>query len=129
MVNDPISDMLTQIKNGYMARKADVQLPWTKLTQAVADVLARQKYLTNVEMVTNGRKYLKLTLKYHEKQPAMTDVKRVSKPSLRIYVNKNNIPKVLGGIGMALISTPSGLMTDSQARKKGLGGEVICEIW
>lgn len=129
MVSDPISDMLTRIKNGYMARRADVELPWTKLNFAVAEVLTRQKYLKSCEVVTNGRKNLKLTLRYNDKQPAMTDVRRISKPSLRIYVNKNNIPRVLGGIGMALISTPSGLMTDAQARKKGLGGEVLCEVW
>lgn len=112
-----------------MARRADVEIPWTKLVQAVAEVLTRQKYLKSCDVVESGRKNLKLSLRYNEKQPAMTDLRRVSKPSLRIYVSKNNIPKVLGGIGMTLISTPSGLMTDAQARKKGLGGEVICEIW
>lgn len=129
MVVDPVSDFLTRIKNGYMARRATVDVPWSKLKQAVAEVLVKQGYIQNFEVVTNGSKNMKITLKYVQKQPAVTDIVRVSKPSLRIYVTKNNLPKVLGGLGMAIISTPSGLMTDAQARKKGVGGEVLCKIW
>jgi small subunit ribosomal protein S8 len=129
MVSDSISDMLTRIKNGYMARKSEVDVPWTKLLEAIANILVKQKFIQSCETITDGRKLLKLTLKYNQKEPAITDIRRVSKPSLRIYVSKNRLPKVLGGLGMALISTPAGLMTDYEARKKGLGGEVICEIW
>lgn len=112
-----------------MARKSEVDVPWTKLLEAIANILVKQKFIQSCETITDGRKLLKLTLKYNQKEPAITDIRRVSKPSLRIYVSKNRLPKVLGGLGMALISTPAGLMTDYEARKKGLGGEVICEIW
>lgn len=126
MVNDPLSDLLTRIKNGYMAGKADVIVPWSKLKQTVADVLVREGYLGQAK-VENG--ILNLKLKYDQKTPALTEVKRVSRPSLRVYVRKSELPRVLGGLGTAVVSTPAGIMTAKEARKKGLGGEVICEIW
>lgn len=126
MVNDPLSDLLTRIKNGYMAGKADVIVPWSRLKQTVADVLVREGYLGQAK-VENG--ILNLKLKYDQKTPALTEVKRVSRPSLRVYVRKSELPRVLGGLGTAVVSTPAGIMTAKEARKKGLGGEVICEIW
>ncbi len=126
MVNDPISDLLTRIKNGYMAGKSEVVAPASKLKEKIAQVLVKEGYLSDMEIT--GQE-LKLKLKYDQKTPALTEVKRVSKPSLRIYVKKGELPKVLGGLGMAVMSTPSGVMTAKEARKKGLGGEVICEIW
>lgn len=126
MVNDPLSDLLTRIKNGYMAGKADVIVPWSKLRQTVADVLVREGYLGQAK-VENG--ILNLKLKYDQKTPALTEVKRISRPSLRVYVRKSELPRVLGGLGTAVVSTPAGIMTAKEARRKGLGGEVICEIW
>ena len=126
MVNDPLSDLLTRIKNGYMVRKADVGVPWSKLKETVTDVLVKEGYLASREISGNT---LILKLKYDQKTPAVTEVRRVSRPSLRVYVRKNEMPRVLGGLGMAVVSTPAGIMTAKEARKKGLGGEVICEIW
>ncbi len=126
MVNDPVSDLLIRIKNGYMAGRSDVALPWSKLKETITDVLIKEGYVGEKQVDGN---MMTLKLKYNQKIPAMTDVKRVSKPSLRIYVRKNELPRVLGGLGTAVISTPSGIMTAKEAKKKGLGGEVICEIW
>ncbi len=126
MVNDPLSDLLTRIKNGYMANRNDVTVPWSKLKETVAQVLVKEGYLLETNV---SDKILTMKLKYDHKAPALTDVKRISKPSLRVYVGKNELPRVLGGLGTAVVSTPSGIMTAKEARKKGLGGEVICEIW
>lgn len=126
MVNDPISDLLTRIKNGYMAEKREVVVPWSRLKQTVAEVFVKEGYLLETK-VDEG--ILTLKLKYDQKTPALTQVKRVSRPSLRVYVRKNELPRVLGGLGTAVVSTPAGIMTAKEARKKGLGGEVICEIW
>lgn len=129
VISDPISDMLTRINNGYMARKAETNVPWSKMKKSLAKVLCDTKYLESLEEKTvDGVKTLKLTLKYNQKMPAITSIKRISRPSLRVYAKNNNLPKVLGGLGIAVISTPAGLLTDREARKKGLGGEVICEI-
>lgn len=130
MVNDPIGDMLAQIKNAGLAGKRTVDLPHSKLKAALAQILVSEDYLTAAE--TRGdapRLRLVLTLKYVGPAPAITNVKRVSKPGLRWYVGRQMIPKVLGGLGMAVLSTPKGLMTDSQAKKLGIGGEVLCTIW
>lgn len=126
MVNDPISDMLIRMKNGYMARKAEVVLPGSKLKENLAQILVKTGYLA--EKLVNGRDLI-LKLRYDNKAPAMTEVRRVSKPSLRIYAGKDDLPKVLSGVGISVISTPKGLMTNKEARKAGLGGEIICEIW
>ena len=130
MVTDPIADMLTSIKNGYMAKKAAVVLPHSKLKESLAKVLVSAGFLADSQAEDkDGKKSLVLKLKYHQKQPAITDLRRISKPSLRIYMKSTHLPRVLGGLGLAVISTPAGLMTDGEARKKKLGGEVICEIW
>ncbi|OGG18867.1 30S ribosomal protein S8 [Candidatus Gottesmanbacteria bacterium RIFCSPHIGHO2_01_FULL_47_48] len=129
MVNDPISDLLSQIKNGYQAKKAEVSLPWSKSRETIAKVMAAEGYVASCEVVANGHKQLLIKLRYSDKQPAITEIKRVSRPSLRVYVNKNNLPKVLGGLGISIISTPMGIMTGKEAKKKQVGGEVICKIW
>lgn len=129
VVSDPIADMLAQINNGYLARKPDISLSWSKTREALSRVLAESGYLAEVRKgETDGHQTLILVLKYHDKKPAIKTIKRISRPSLRVYAKHSGLPKVLGGLGTAVISTPQGLMTDSQARKKGLGGEVICEI-
>lgn len=129
MVTDSVSDLLTRIKNGYLVGKTEVIAPWSKLKEKIVQLLVEKDFLESYEVSGDAIKKLTLTLKYDDKVPAVTEIHRVSKPSLRIYSGKNNLPTVLGGLGVAIISTPSGLMTDKEARKKGLGGEVIAEIW
>lgn len=131
MVSDPISDIITRIRNGYMAKKGAVEAPWSKTKLSLAQLLVKTNYLENVEVKQNGSaaKTLVLKLKYNRKEPAVTEIKTVSRPSLRVYVGKSHLPRVLGGLGIAVISTPMGLMSDADARKKGLGGEVICEVF
>src|SRR3989344_3149004 len=125
MVADSLSDAIIRIKNGYMSRKAQVELPKSKLVLALCEVLVKNGFLKNIE----NQDGLKVGLLYNKKMAAITDVDRISKPGLRIYVNKNNIPMVIGGRGIAIISTPMGLLTDKEARSKRLGGELLCKIW
>lgn len=130
VVNFPVSDLLIRIKNGYLAKNAQVLVPWSKLKESIAALLTVNGYLESCDVTVDGaKKTLVLKLKYDHKQPAVTDVKIVSKPSLRVYAGKNGLPKVLGGLGLAIISTPAGLMSAKDARAKGLGGEVVCEVW
>lgn len=129
VTSDPIADMLARINNGYMAQKTSVSLPWSRMKESLAEVFTTNKYLAKTKVFENdGKKELELELRYDKKIPAISSIKRISKPSVRVYVNKGQLPRVLGGLGMAVISTPAGLLTDKEARKKGLGGEVICEI-
>ncbi len=129
VTSDPIADMLIRVKNGYLAGKSEVIVPWSKLLESLAKILVETGFLSKEKIVSEGAKTLVLELKYAGKIPALTQVKRVSKPSLRVYARKDGLPRVLGGLGMAIISTPRGLMTNKKARKEGLGGEVICEVW
>lgn len=129
-VSDSIGDMLARIKNGYLAKAKNVTIPHSTLKEKLGKILAKNGYLESSEVKTgNKTKILKMALKYKGKTPILTDIKRVSRPGLRIYINKKNIPRVLGGLGMVIISTPKGLLTDRQARKLSLGGEVICKVW
>jgi small subunit ribosomal protein S8 len=130
--HDTISDMLTRIRNASIVKHQTTNLPATKLTRSIATVLRTEGYVGEYEEVGEGiDKKLVLTLKYKGKnrQPIITALKRVSKPGLRVYSNHKDLPKVLGGIGIAVISTSSGIMTDREARKQGLGGEVLCFVW
>lgn len=130
MVNDSIGDMLAQIKNAYMAGKSVVVLPHSKLKEAVARILMEEGYLVSVGV--RGEhigKALELTLRYQGVTPALTDLKRKSKPGLRVYVGAHAIPTVVGGMGIAILSTPLGIMTGKQAKKKHTGGELLCEVW
>ena len=131
-VNDPIADMLTRIRNASMARHQTTQVPATKMTRSIAAVLEAEGYVGTVEESGEGiNRALTIGLKYKGKQrrPIITTVKRVSKPGLRVYSNRRDLPRVLGGIGMAIISTSSGIMCDRDARKQGVGGEVLCYVW
>lgn len=132
-MNDTVSDALTRIKNSYMASKAEVVLPYSKLVLGICSLLERENFILKfkeTEHVRNSNvKQILVELKYENRKPALTDVKRVSKPGLRIYKRKNALPFVMSGLGIAIISTPNGLMTDKQARRKGVGGEVMAYVW
>ncbi|OGG05004.1 30S ribosomal protein S8 [Candidatus Gottesmanbacteria bacterium RBG_16_52_11] len=130
MVNDPIGDMLAQIKNATLAGKSRVVLPHSKLRQRVAEVIRQEGFLESVEKTgTDPKSQLVITLRYNGKEPVITDIKRKSKPGLRVYVNKRSIPRVLSGLGVAIVSTPKGIMTGREAKKLGVGGELVCELW
>jgi len=128
-MTDPISDMLTRIRNGQKARKVSVSMPASIVKEAVASVLQDEGYITGYESSGEGaEKTLNVELKYFEGTPVIEKVQRVSKPGLRIYRGKDDVPKVLGGLGIAIVSTSAGVMSDRQAREKGIGGEVICVV-
>ncbi len=130
--NDTISDMLTRIRNSCMAHHQTTQIPATKMTRSIAQVLKEEGFIGDVEETGEGiRKYLVLSLRYHPKNrtPTIRKLKRVSRPGLRVYKNRKELPRVLGGIGIAIISTSHGVMTDREARRQGVGGEVLCYIW
>lgn len=132
MVNDTIADMLTRIRNANLAKHQIVQVPATKMTRNIIKVLREEGFIYEFEEIGDRlRNYLLISLKYKgkNKQPIITALKRISKPGLRVYANHRELPKVLGGIGIAIISTSQGVMTDRQARYNGLGGEVLCYIW
>ncbi|TSC86785.1 MAG: small subunit ribosomal protein S8 [Microgenomates group bacterium Gr01-1014_16] len=126
MVNDHLSDFVTRIRNGYRAKLDEVDVPKTNLVQRVAEVLAELGY---IEKVKAEDRTLKVGLKYKNKEPAMTGIRRVSKPGARIYSSVARIPKVLGGLGINILTTPKGVMSDKKARKLQTGGEIICRVW
>jgi small subunit ribosomal protein S8 len=128
-MTDPISDMLTRIRNGQKARKLSVTMPASKAKVAVAKVLKDEGYVSDFALDGEGAaQTLTVDLKYYKGEPVIDSIKRVSKPGLRIYRGKEELPKVLGGLGVAIVSTSAGVMSDRQAREKGVGGEVICVI-
>lgn len=130
--NDTISDMLTRIRNANLARHQTTQVPDTRMTRSVAEVLKSEGFITDFEEAGDGvQRHLVVTLKYRgkQRQPIINTLKRVSTPGLRVYSNRRDLPRVLGGIGIAIISTSSGIMTDREARKQGVGGEVLCYVW
>lgn len=129
--NDTISDMLTRIRNACAVRHPSTKVPLTKMTRSIAEVLQQEGFIAEFEESGEGvTKYLVIGLKYkNNRKPIITTLKRVSKPGLRVYKNRKELPKVLGGIGIAIISTSSGIMTDREARRRGIGGEVLCYVW
>ncbi len=128
-MTDPVADLLTRIRNGQVARKAEVTMPSSKFKQAICQLLKNEGYITDYGVVdTNGKPTLKIALKYYKGNPVIEDIKRVSKPGRRVYRSKDDLPVVLGGLGVAIVSTSRGLMTDQQARESGQGGEVICTV-
>ncbi|RMD51791.1 30S ribosomal protein S8 [Candidatus Parcubacteria bacterium] len=130
MITDPISDMLTRIRNASKVKKSVVEMPLSKMKFALAKVLEKEGYLEKVEKVGESpRAVLKVTLKYDNNIPAITSIKRISKPGRRVYVKTDDIPVVLSGEGIAVLSTPNGLMTNKEAKKRRLGGEIICEVF
>ena len=128
-MTDPIADMLTRIRNGQKARKVSVSMPASKEKESIAAVLKDEGYITSFETTGEGaEKALSVELKYFEGTPVIETVKRISKPGLRVYRGKEELPKVLGGLGIAIVSTSAGVMSDRQAREQGVGGEVICVV-
>ena len=128
---DPIADMLTRIRNANSARHTSVDVPASNMKRAIADILFDEGYISSVEKIEDGKQgILRITLKYDENgKRVISGLKRISKPGLRIYVAKDELPQVLNGLGIALISTSKGIKTDKNARKEGLGGEVIAYVW
>jgi len=132
MTTDTIADMLTRIRNSSLAKHQIVQIPSTKMTKRIAEVLVSEGYINSYEELQNGIKSsLLLSLRYTgiDREPAITKIQRASRPGLRSYTNCKKMPRVLGGFGIAIISTSYGLMSDKQARKEGIGGEILCYIW
>ena len=129
VMSDPIADMLTRIRNANSAYHEKVEMPASTMKAAVLNILKEEGFVKNYESVNEG-KTLKVTLKYgSNKEKVITGIKRISKPGLRVYAKKEELPRVLGGLGIAVISTSQGVMSDKQARKLGLGGEVIAYVW
>ena len=131
VVNDPIADMLTRIRNAQVAKHDSVTMPASNMKKAIAKILLEEGYIKSFECIDDGLQgNIKINLKYlDKKQPVIVGLKRISKPGLRVYAGCEDLPKVLGGLGIAIISTSKGLMTDKMARKENLGGEVLCYIW
>lgn len=128
-MQDPIADMLTRIRNGQAARKAEVTMPESKQRVAIAEVLKREGYIEDFRSEANEvLRTLTITLKYFEGRPVIEDLRRVSRPGLRVYRAKDAIPKVRGGLGVTVVSTSRGVLSDREARRQGLGGEIICYI-
>jgi small subunit ribosomal protein S8 len=130
-VNDPIADMLTRIRNANMARHQTTLVPSTRMTRSLATVLQSEGFIGGYEEEGEGvHKNIVIALKYNRtRQPIIKHLRRVSKPGLRVYANRKELPRVLGGIGVAIISTSRGIMTDREARRQGVGGEVLCYVW
>ncbi len=128
-MSDPISDMLTRIRNGQSARKVSIEAPASKVKEAIAKVLLDEGYILSYKIIGEGsQKNIFIELKYFEGVPVIEKIQRYSKPGLRIYRGKEGLPKVLGGLGVAIVSTSAGVMSDRQAREKGIGGEVLCIV-
>ena len=128
-MTDPIADLLTRIRNGQTARKPEVSMASSKLKTAIARVLKEEGYVADVRLESEGQKTtLTIGLKYYDGRPVIDRIERVSRPGLRIYRGKDELPKVLGGMGTVIVSTPKGVMTDKQARSIGQGGEVLCIV-
>jgi small subunit ribosomal protein S8 len=128
-MTDPISDMLTRIRNGGRALRPVVQIPHSKMKESIAHILKKEGYISDVSVEGKTIKTISVRLKYEGKKNVIEGLRRISKPGLRSYVGATGIPRVRGGMGVAVISTPEGVMTGVQARKKNLGGEVVCHIW
>ncbi len=130
-VTDPIADMLTRIRNAVMVRHDSVLIPSSKMKLAISRILKDEGFISNYEVVRGKpRRMIKIRLKYHDKnEPVLSGLERVSKPGLRMYVQKKEIPRVYGGLGVAILSTPRGLMTGQQAWRQGIGGELLCYVW
>ena len=130
-VTDPIADLLTRIRNANMAGQEKVEIPCSKMKKAVVDILKQEGYIRNYRVLEDRKQgTLRLYLKYGPKQERVIDgLERVSRPSLRWYCGKDNIPRVLGGLGICILSTSRGIMTDKEARRQGVGGELLCKVW
>lgn len=130
-MTDPIADMLTRIRNGNNARHKSVDVPASNIKKEISEILLKEGYIKKYEFIEDDKQgIIKIDFKYGENnERVISGIKRISKPGLRVYVNRENIPRVLGGLGIAIISTSKGIVTDKEARKLGVGGEVICYVW
>ena len=130
-MTDPVADMLTRIRNANTAGHAEVEIPASKIKKNIAEILLKEGYIKSYEVIENKpQDIIKVEMKYAAgKQRVISGIKRISKPGLKVYAKKDEVPKVLGGLGIAIISTSNGLITDKEARKLGVGGEVICYVW
>lgn len=136
LINDSISDMLTRIRNATLAKKSNVSIPLTNLNQEVAKILEKEGFIQSFQQSLESNDII-IRLKYRSKnvyrgktkESCITNLKRISKPGLRIYANHKEIPRILGGTGIVVVSTPSGVMTDREARSQGIGGELLCSVW
>ena len=129
-ITDSIADMLTRVRNAGTAGHANCEIPASNVKKAIAKILLDEGYISKVDLISDDKQgKIKITLKYAQKKPVISGIKRISKPGLRVYADTENLPKVLGGLGIAIISTSSGIMTDKSARKAGVGGEVLAYVW
>ena len=131
MMTDPVADMLTRVRNALLAGHTSVVMPASKLKTEIARVLREEGYIRGFDVQEDkGKRTLRIQLRYAaKKQPVLMGLKRVSRPGLRVYTKRSEIPRVFGGVGMAILSTPRGVMTGDQARRLGVGGEVLCHVW
>jgi len=129
-ITDPIADMLTRIRNASSAKHATVDVPASKMKKAIADILVEEGYIKNYQLINDGAQgVIKITLKYNGNEKVISGLRRVSKPGLRVYAGADELPKVLKGLGIAIISTSKGIMTDKKAREAHVGGEVLAFVW
>lgn len=129
-MSDPIADMLTRIRNALMAAHEEVDVPFSNVKAAIAEVLKEEGYVQGSRKIDQGvQGTLRITLKYHGNKPVIEGIERISKPSRRVYVGHDEIPKVLGGLGINVMSTPKGVISDRTARKNRVGGEILCSVW
>lgn len=129
-MTDPIADLLTRIRNGQRARRAEISIPASRLKAEVARILKEEGYIQDFRQeLVDGKQTLLLTLKYYEGRPVIEHIQRSSRPGLRVYKDRNSLPEVLGGLGVAIVSTSGGVMTDRAARQQGIGGEVLCTVY
>lgn len=130
-MTDPIADLLTRIRNANMVRHATVDIPASRTKKSIVEILLKEGFITKYEIVEkDNQETINVSLKYGtDKSRVITGIKRISKPGLRVYAKKNELPRVLGGLGVAIISTSNGIVTDKEARKLQVGGEVICYVW
>lgn len=131
MMTDPIADMLTRIRNGNNARHKTVDIPASNIKKEISSILLKEGYIKNFEVIDDNKQgVIRIDLKYGENnEKVISGIKRISKPGLRVYVGSQDVPKVLGGLGIAVISTSKGMLTDKEARQNNVGGEVICYVW
>ncbi len=131
VITDPIADLLTRIRNGLGARHGEVRVPHSRVKARIAEILMSEGYLEEVEVIAAPiQSEIRIRLKYtNNREPVIKGIKRVSKPGLRVYASRQDLPRVQGGLGIAVVSTSKGLMTDKEARRQKVGGEVMCEVW
>jgi small subunit ribosomal protein S8 len=131
VISDPIADLLTRIRNGLTARHAEVRIPHSRVKARIAEILVQEGYVEDVEIVAAGiQSEIRLRLKYTpSRDPVIQGLRRISKPGLRVYKGRQELPRVQGGLGIAVLSTSKGVMTDREARRQRVGGEILCEVW